>query len=47
MPALMRGQDLIRIAQDNAAVEGHVFRDRVLTVLATVEQTYSELSVRQ
>ena len=33
----------IRIAQNNAAVEEHVFRDRVLTVLATVEQTYWEL----
>jgi outer membrane protein TolC len=33
----------IRIAQNNAMVEEHVFRDRVLTVLATVEQTYWEL----
>jgi outer membrane protein TolC len=33
----------IRIAQNNAAVEEHVFRDRVLTVLATVEQTYWEV----
>ena len=33
----------IRIAQNNAAVEEHVFRDRVLTVMATVEQTYWEL----
>ena len=33
----------IRIAQNNAAVEEHIFRDRVLTVLATVEQTYWEL----
>ncbi len=33
----------IRVAQNNADVEQHVFRDRVLTVLATVEQTYWEL----
>jgi outer membrane protein TolC len=33
----------IRIAQNNAAVEEHVFHDRVLTVLATVEQTYWEV----
>jgi len=33
----------IRIAQNNALVEEHVFRDRVLTVLATVEQTYWEV----
>ncbi|HKO29931.1 MAG TPA: TolC family protein [Nitrospiraceae bacterium] len=33
----------IRIAQNNAVVEEHVFRDRVLTVLATVEQTYWEV----
>jgi len=33
----------IRIAQNNAAVEEHIFRDRVLTVLATVEQTYWEV----
>ena len=33
----------IKIAQNNAAVEEHVFRDRVLTVLATVEQTYWEV----
>lgn len=33
----------IRVAQNNAVVEEHVFRDRVLTVLATVEQTYWEL----
>jgi len=33
----------IKIAQNNADVEQHVFRDRVLTVLATVEQTYWEL----
>ncbi len=33
----------IKIAQNNADVEQHVFRDRVMTVLATVEQTYWEL----
>lgn len=33
----------IRVAQNNAAVEQHVFMDRVLTVLATVEQTYWEV----
>ena len=33
----------IRIAQNNATVEEHVFRDRVLSVLATVEQTYWEV----
>ncbi len=33
----------IKIAQNNAKVEEHVFLDRVLTVLATVEQTYWEL----
>ncbi|HSB44277.1 MAG TPA: TolC family protein [Nitrospira sp.] len=33
----------IKIAQNNATVEEHVFRDRVLTVLATVEQTYWEV----
>jgi outer membrane protein TolC len=33
----------IKIAQNNADVEQHVFRDRVLTVIATVEQTYWEL----
>jgi outer membrane protein TolC len=33
----------IRIAQNNATVEEHVFRDRVLTILATVEQTYWEV----
>jgi outer membrane protein TolC len=33
----------IKVAQNNATVEQHVFRDRVLTVLATVEQTYWEL----
>ncbi len=34
---------LIRIAQNNVKVEGHVFLDRVLTVISTVEQTYWEL----
>jgi outer membrane protein TolC len=33
----------ISIAQNNAIVEQHVFRDRVMTVIATVEQTYWEL----
>lgn len=33
----------INIAQNNATVEEHVFRDRVLTVLATMEQTYWEV----
>ena len=33
----------IRIAQNNATVEEHVFRDRVLSVVATVEQTYWEV----
>ncbi len=33
----------IRLAQNNAKVEEHVFFDRVLTVIATVEQTYWEL----
>jgi outer membrane protein TolC len=33
----------IRVAQNNAEVEQHVFRDRVMTVVATVEQTYWEL----
>ena len=33
----------IRVAQNNATVEEHVFRDRVLTVLASVEQTYWEV----
>jgi outer membrane protein TolC len=33
----------IRVAQNNAFVEEHVFRDRVLTVLASVEQTYWEV----
>lgn len=33
----------IKIAQNNAKVEEHIFQDRVLTVLATVEQAYWEL----
>ena len=33
----------IRIAQNNAQVEQQVFTDRVLTVIATVEQSYWEL----
>ncbi len=33
----------IKVAQNNAEVEQHVFRDRVLTVITTVEQTYWEL----
>lgn len=33
----------IAIAQNNAIVEQHVFRDRVMTVVASVEQTYWEL----
>ncbi len=33
----------VKIAQNNAAVEHHVFRDRVLTVIAAVEQTYWEV----
>lgn len=33
----------ITVAQNNAVVEQHVFRDRVLNVIATVEQTYWEL----
>ena len=33
----------IKIAQNNAEVEQHVFRDRVMTVIASVEQTYWEL----
>ena len=33
----------IRIAQNTAKVEEHVFFDRVLTVIATVEQTYWEV----
>lgn len=33
----------ISIAQNNAVVEQHVFRDRVMTAVASVEQTYWEL----
>lgn len=33
----------IKIAQNNAVVEQHVFRDKVLTVIALVEQNYWEL----
>jgi outer membrane protein TolC len=33
----------IRIAQNNAKVEQHVFLDRVLTVIATIEQNFWEL----
>ncbi len=33
----------IKVAQNNAKVEEHVFFDRVLTVIATVEQTFWEL----
>ncbi len=33
----------IKVAQNNAQVEHHVFRDRVMTVIASVEQTYWEL----
>jgi outer membrane protein TolC len=33
----------IKVAQNNAEVEQHVFRDRVLTVIGSVEQTYWEL----
>jgi outer membrane protein TolC len=33
----------IRVAQNNAKVEEHVFFDRVLTVIATVEQSFWEL----
>lgn len=33
----------IKVAQNNAEVERHVFRDRVMTVIATVEQTYWEV----
>lgn len=36
-------QTFIKVAQNNAQVEGHVFKDRVLAVLATVEQTYWEV----
>ncbi|MDK2744765.1 MAG: TolC family protein [Nitrospira sp.] len=33
----------IKVAQNNAVVEQHVFRDQVMTVITTVEQTYWEL----
>lgn len=33
----------IKVAQNNAFVEQHIFRDRVMTIIATVEQTYWEL----
>ncbi len=33
----------IKVAQNNAVVEEHVFRDRVMTVITSVEQTYWEL----
>ena len=33
----------IKVAQNNAVVEEHVFRDRVMTVIMSVEQTYWEL----
>lgn len=33
----------IQVAQNNAKVEEHVFSDRVMTVIATVEQTFWEL----
>jgi len=33
----------IKVAQNNAEVEQHVFRDRVMTVVAAVEQAYWEL----
>ncbi|MCP9446491.1 MAG: TolC family protein, partial [Nitrospira sp.] len=33
----------IKVAQNNAEVEHHVFRDRVMSVIASVEQTYWEL----
>ncbi|HMS86437.1 MAG TPA: TolC family protein, partial [Nitrospira sp.] len=33
----------IKVAQNNAVVEQHVFRDRVMTVIASVEQTYWEV----
>ena len=36
-------QTFIKVAQNNAEVEEHVFRDRVMTVVSTVEQTYWEL----
>jgi outer membrane protein TolC len=33
----------IKVAQNNAEVEQHVFRDRVMSVIASVEQAYWEL----
>ncbi|MBH0179725.1 MAG: TolC family protein, partial [Nitrospira sp.] len=33
----------IKVAQNNSDVEQHVFRDRVLTVIASVEQAYWEV----
>ncbi|MFO0699365.1 MAG: TolC family protein [Nitrospira sp.] len=33
----------IKVAQNNAVVEQHVFRDRVMTVITSVEQTYWEV----
>jgi cation transport ATPase len=36
----------IKVAQNNAEVEQHVFRDRVLTVISSVEQAYWELSLQ-
>jgi outer membrane protein TolC len=33
----------IKVAQNNAVVEQHIFRDRVMTVIASVEQNYWEL----
>lgn len=36
-------QTFIKVAQNNAKVEEHVFRDRVLGVLASVEQSYWEV----
>ncbi len=37
----------IKVAQNHAAVEQHIFRDRVLTVIASVEQHYWELVFSQ
>jgi outer membrane protein len=36
-------QTFIKVAQNNAVVEQHVFRDRVMTVITSVEQTYWEV----
>ena len=33
----------IKVAQNNAVIEQHVFRDRVMSVIASVEHTYWEL----